>query len=75
MGYLTFNGKDPIYCKHTRASEDDDMLETINENNWHEFLNSTIEGTLQGAVRNDNQSIKNIFKDLNSCFKECREVF
>ena len=50
------------------------MLETINENNWREFLNSSIEDTLQGAVRDDNQSIKNIFKTLNSCFKEYREV-
>ena len=51
------------------------MLETINENNWHEFLNSSIEGTLQGAARIDNQWIKNIFRNLDSCFKEYWEVF
>ena len=51
------------------------MLETINENNWHEFLNSSIEDTLQGAARIDNQWIKNILKNLDSCFKEYWEVF
>ena len=56
--YLIFNGKDPIYCKHTRAAEDDDMFETMNEIIWHEFLNSSIEGASQGAARNDNQWIK-----------------
>ena len=73
-GYLIFNGIDPIYYKHTRFTEDDDMLETMNENNWHEFLNNSIEGTLEEATRNGNQSIKNIFKNLDSCFKEYREV-
>ena len=29
----------------------------------------------QGAARNDNQWIENIFKNLDSCFKEYREVF
>ena len=74
-GYLIFNGKDPVYCKYTRAAEDDDMFETMNEINWHEFLNSSIEGALQGAAGNDNQWIKNIFKNLDSCFKEYREIF
>ena len=73
-GYLIFNGIDPIYYKHTRFTEDDDMLETMNENNWHEFLNSSIEGTLEEATRNGNQLIKNIFKNLDSCFKEYREI-
>ena len=72
---IFFNGKDAIYYKQTSTTKDDNMLETINENNWHEFLNSSIEGTLQGAARNDNQWIKNIFKNLDSCFKEYWEVF
>ena len=53
--YLIFNGKNPIYFKHTRAAKDDDILETMNENNWHELLKSSIKGALQGATRNDNQ--------------------
>ena len=60
LGYLIFNGKDPIYCKHTEVAEDYTILETMNENKWHDFLNSSIEGALQGASRNDNQWIKNI---------------
>ena len=28
--YLTLNGKDPIYCKHTRTMRDDVMPETMN---------------------------------------------
>ena len=72
LGYLIFNGKDPIYCKHTKTTEDD---EAMNENNRHEFLNSSIEDAFQGAARNDNQWIENIFKNLYSCFKEYREVF
>ena len=51
LGYLIFNGKDPIYRKHTEAAEDYTMLETINENKWHDFLISSIEGALQGASR------------------------
>ena len=60
LGHLIFNGKDPIYCKPTKVAEDYTMLETMNENKWHDFLNSSIEGALQGASRNDNQWIKNI---------------
>ena len=60
LGYLIFNGKDPIYCKHTEVAEDYTILETMNENKWHDFLNSSIEGALQEASRNDNQWIKNI---------------
>ena len=59
-GYRIFNGKVPIYCKNTEAAEVYTMLETMNENKWYDFLNSSIEGALQGASRNDNQWIKNI---------------
>ena len=63
--YLTLNGKDLICCKHTRAMRDDVMLETLNENNWHEFLDSAIHGALTGARGDDNPWIKNIFTNLN----------
>ena len=56
--YLTLNRKDPIYCKHTRGMRGDDMLETMNKNNWHEFLDSTIHGALTGARGDDNPWIK-----------------
>ena len=49
--YLTLNGKDPIYCNHTRAMRDDVMLD---ENNWHKFLDSAIHGALTGARGDDN---------------------
>ena len=30
---FTASGPEPIYCKHTKAEKDDDVLETMNENN------------------------------------------
>ena len=44
--YLVMNGIEPIYCQHSRATKDDVMLETMNEDNWHEFLDNAIEGSL-----------------------------
>ena len=44
------------------------MLETMNENNWPEFLDSCINGALTGARGDDNPWIKNIFTNLNHCF-------
>ena len=32
-GYLILKGKEPIYCRHNRATEDDIMLESMNQNN------------------------------------------
>ena len=31
---MVMNGIEPIYCQHGRATKDDMMLETMNENNW-----------------------------------------
>ena len=49
---------------------DDVMQETMNENNWHELLDSAIHGTLTGARGVDNPWIKNIFTNLNHCFND-----
>ena len=57
--YLTLNGRDQIYCKHTRVMREDVMLETMNENDWLEFLDSAIHGTLTGVRGVDNPCIKN----------------
>ena len=51
------------------------MLETMNENNWHEFLDSAIHGALTGARGGDNPWIKNIFKNLNYCFNVYYQAF
>ena len=72
---LALNGKDLIYCKHTRAMRVDIMLEKMNENNWHEFLDSTIHGALPGARGDDNRCIKNIFTNLNHYFNDCYHAF
>ena len=60
--HMTFiaSGPGPIYCKHTKAAKDDDLLETMNENNWHEFLNGSILNTLGGIRGRENQWLKNI---------------
>ena len=68
--YLTLNGRDPIYFKHTGVMRDDVMQETMNENNWHELLDSAIHSTLTGARGVDNPWIKNIFTNLNHCFND-----
>ena len=44
--YLVIRGIEPIYCRHSRATKDDMMIETMNENNWLEFPDNTIEGSL-----------------------------
>ena len=31
--YLVMRGQEPIYCRHSRAMEDDVMLKSMNENN------------------------------------------
>ena len=36
--FLVMNGVEPICCRHSIATKDDMMLETMNENNWHKFL-------------------------------------
>ena len=51
------------------------MLETMNDNNWHEFLDSGINGTLTGARNDDNPWIKNIFTNLKHCFNDYYHAF
>ena len=46
------------------------MLETMNKNNWYEFLDSAIHGALTGARSDDNPWIKNIFANLNHSFND-----
>ena len=73
--YLTLNGKDSIYCKHTKAMRDNVILETTNENNWQNFLDSAIHGTLTGARGDNNPWIKNIFTHLKHCFNDYYYTF
>ena len=73
--YLTFNRKDLIYCKHTTAMREDVMLEIMNENNWHEFLDSAMHGALTGARGDGNPCINNIFTNLNHCFNDYYHAF
>ena len=73
--YLTLNGRDLIYCKHIRVMRDDVMLKTMNENNWHEFLDGAIHGALTGTSADDNPWIKNIFTNLNHCFSDYYHAF
>ena len=49
---------------------DNVMLETMNKNNWHKFLDSAIHGALTGAKGDDNSLIKNIFTNLNHYFND-----
>ena len=59
----------PIYLKYTRAHKDDEMLETMNMNNWHEFLNSSIRLALSMSdYESNNKWIVNIGKKLRSTF-------
>ena len=73
--YPKLNRKDLIYCKHTRAMRDDVMLEAMNKNNWHKFLDSAIHGALTGYRGDDNPWIKNIFTNLNHCFNDYYHAF
>ena len=53
----------PIYLKHTRARKDDKMLETMNMNNWHEVLDSSIRLALpMSDCESDNNWIVNTGK-------------
>ena len=52
---FTVSGLGPIHCKHAKAAKDNDLLETMNENNWHELLNGSILSTLGGIRGRENQ--------------------
>ena len=72
---FTASGPGPIYCKYTKATKDDDLLETMNENNWHEFLNGSILSTLGGIRRKENQWLKNITANLEWCIYHYKYAF
>ena len=76
-GHIAFtaSGLGPIYCKHTKAAKDDDLLETMNENNWHEFLNGCILNTLGGICGRENQWLKNITVNLERCIYHYKYAF
>ena len=60
----------PIYLKHTRVHKDDEMLETMNMNKWHEFLESSIRLALSMSdCETDNKWIINTGKKLRSTFR------
>ena len=54
---------------------EDVMLEIMNENNWHEFLDSAMHGALTGARDDGNPCINNIFTNLNHCFNDYYHAF
>ena len=73
--YLVIRGIEPIYCRHSRATKDDMMIETMNENNWLEFLDNTIEGSLTSEKDTKNDWIDNIFQNLHICYKAYALMF
>ena len=72
---FTASGPGPKCCKHTKAANDNDLLETINENNWHEFLNGSILITLGGIRGRENQWLKNIIVILERCIYHYKYAF
>ena len=68
-------GQEPIYCRHSRATEDDVMLKSMNENNWHDFLDNSIEGALTNNRSVQNEFVDNIFENLNICFPDYKLMF
>ena len=61
----------PIYLKHPRTRKDDKMLETMNVNNWHEVLCSSIRLALSMSdCESDNNWIVNTGKKPRSTFRK-----
>ena len=60
----------PILIRHSKAPTDDVMIQTMNENNWLEFLSDSISGTLENSqaankkscISKEGQWIRNIFR-------------
>ena len=73
--YLVMSGIEPIYCRHSRATKDDVMIETMNENNWLEFLDNAIERPLSLGKNIENDWIDNIFQNLHICYKTYELMF
>ena len=60
----------PIYLKHTRAHREDNLLETTNMNNWHEFLDSSLNMALNlNDFSGPNRWVTNIGENLTTCFR------
>ena len=73
--YLVMRGQEPVYCRHSRATEDDVMTRSMNENNWHDFLDNAIEGALTNNHSVGNEFVDNIFENLNICFRDYKLMF
>ena len=63
------SGIKPIYCRDSRATKDDVMIETMNDNNWHEFLDNAIERSLTSDKDSEKDWIDNMFQNLHICYK------
>ena len=50
-------------------------LRKLNENNWHEFLDNAIEGSLTSRKDRENGWINNIFENLHICCKAYALMF
>ena len=68
-------GGEPIYFSHGIVTEDDVMLQGLNENNWQEFLAGSIDSALTQRGHESNESLNNIFDNLKTCFKRYRDMF
>ena len=61
----------PIHLNHTRAHKDDEMLKTMNMNNWHEFLDSSIRlAPSMSDYESDIKWFPNIGRKLKSTFRK-----
>ena len=74
-GYLVMRGQEPIHCRQSRATEEDVMLKSMNDNNWHDFLDNTIESALANNRSVQNEFVDNIFENLNICFRDYQLMF
>ena len=74
--YLTLGSENPIRLRH-KPTADDVLIETMNENNWHQFLSDSIRSALDNPQVVDKnkrlhlqgQWIRNVFTRLNKCFR------
>ena len=63
--------------RHSKDTANDVMIDTMNENNWHQFLSDSIRGALynpqaadeNGRLHLEGQWIRNIFTRLSKCFR------
>ena len=75
--YLTLDSENPILLRHSKPTTDDVLIETMNENNWHQFLSDSIRDALDNPqvvdknrrLHLERQWIRNIFTRLNKCFR------